>query len=170
MSNNLNAVKEYLTLIGASDSDLLTEDEQESGFLISPWINYTLESDGYPDGNFLLRFRYKTDSRLFQIQFWGRDFYEEWIGTNKHVFVSLLVNRINNKLNLGSWWLDLDNGTVAIVASLVVSDNGINVDSIKLNVNGLIDTLRKYYPILAKYIMSDGEADDFSHALECLDK
>lgn len=172
MSINLNSIIEYLSLltpVDQSDDDLLTEDEQEIGALVSPWINYTLESNGYPDGNFLIRLRYHTENNLFQVQFWGRDFYNEWIGTNKHIFVSLLTNRINNKLNLGSWWLDLDDGSIAVVSSLIVSENGIDVESIQANINGLIRTLQQYYPILVRYVKSDGEPEDYNNALEALE-
>ena len=88
MPNNVDAIAQYLVSIGATGGDLLTSDEEEPGFLVSPWITYTLGDDEQPDGNFLLRLRYAPDSGVFQIQFWGRDFGEEWIGTTKHVFVS----------------------------------------------------------------------------------
>lgn len=168
MPNNVDAIAQYLVSIGATGGDLLTSDEEEPGFLVSPWITYTLGDDEQPDGNFLLRLRYAPDSGVFQIQFWGRDFGEEWIGTTKHVFVSLLGNRINNKLNVGSLWLDLDEGTVALVSSLIVPEGGIATDAIKANVDALISVLEQYYPALRAYIESSGDQDDYARALAAI--
>lgn len=168
MSKNIEAIKKYLVSIGAPDENLLFEDEEEPNFLTSTWINYTLGEEDSPEGNFLLRFRYEPEASIFQTQFWGRDFYEEWVGTNKHVFVSLLVNRINNRLNLGSLWLNLDDGTLALVSSLIVPEGGVTPDSIKANVNGLIDVLRSYYPALREYISSEGSQDDYGRVLEAI--
>jgi hypothetical protein len=168
MSNNIDAIQKYLISIGAPDEGLLTADEEEPNFLTSVWINYTLGEDADPAGNFLLRFRYEPTEQVFQTQFWGRDFYEEWVGTNKHVFVSLLANRINNKLNLGSLWLNLDDGTAALVSSLIVADGGVTQDTIKLNVDGLIEVLQQYYPALRQYIASEGTQEDYGIALDAI--
>jgi hypothetical protein len=165
MSKNIIAIKKYLLSVGAPEENLLTSDEEESNFLTSVWINYTLGEEDAPKGNFLLRLRYDKASQVFQTQFWGRDFYEEWIGTNKHAFVSLLANRINNKLNLGSLWLNLDDGTVALVSSMIVADGGVSPESIKANINGLIDVLHQYYPALKMYVTSEGLPEDFESAL-----
>ena len=68
MSKNIESIEKYLSSLmptGDPTSDLLlTIDEQEDGFLVSPWINYTLESDGYPNGNFLIRLRYQVETNL----------------------------------------------------------------------------------------------------------
>ena len=168
MSKNIEAIHDYLTSIGAPDENLLTVDEEEPNFLTSVWITYTLGEEDAPDGNFLLRLRYDAAAHIFQTQFWGRDFYEEWIGTNKHVFVSLLANRINNKLNLGSLWLNLDDGTVALVSSSIIAEGGVTIDSIKSNVNGLIEVLQQYYPALRRYVSSEGVENDYEQALKLI--
>ncbi len=168
MSKNVEAIKKYLLSIGAPEETLLNYDEEEPNFLTSVWINYTLGEEESPDGNFLLRLRYDESAQIFQTQFWGRDFYEEWIGTNKHVFVSLLANRINNKLNIGSLWLNLDDGTVALVSSMIVADGGVTPETIAMNIDGLIEVLKQYYPYLRKYIESEGAQDDFARALEAI--
>lgn len=168
MSKNIQEIKSYLLSVGAPDENLLTADEEEPNFLTSVWINYTLGEDDDPAGNFLLRLRYQPTDQVFQTQFWGRDFYEEWVGTNKHVFVSLLANRINNKLNLGSLWLNLDEGTVALVSSSIVAEGGVTKDSIKSNIDGLIEVLQQYYPALRGYVFSDGTQEDYEHALHLL--
>jgi hypothetical protein len=168
MSKNIQEIKSYLLSIGAPEENLFTTDEEEPNFLTSVWINYILGEDDAPDGEFLLRFRYEPAAQIFQTQFWGRDFYEEWVGTNKHIFVSLLANRINNKLNLGSLWLNLDDGTAALVSSLIVADGGVTQDTIKLNVDGLIDVLRQYYPALRQYIASEGTQEDYGLALDAI--
>jgi hypothetical protein len=165
MSKNIVAIKKYLLSVGAPEENLLSNDEEEPNFLTSVWINYTLGKEDAPKGNFLLRLRYEEGSQIFQTQFWGRDFYEEWIGTNKHAFVSLLANRINNKLNLGSLWLNLDDGTVALVSSMIVADGGVTPESIKANINGLIDVLNQYYPAFREYVTSEGLPEDFESAL-----
>ena len=90
------------------------------------------------------------------------------MGTNKHVFVSLLANRINNKLNLGSLWLNLDDGTVALVSSLIVADGGVTQETIKQNIDGLINVLRQYYPVLRQYIAGEGTQEDYSLALSAI--
>lgn len=168
MSKNIEAIKNYLLSIGAPEEGILNTDEDEPNFLTSVWINYTLGEEDHPEGNFLLRLRYEEKSQVFQTQFWGRDFYEEWIGTNKHVFVSLLANRINNKLNLGSLWLNLDDGTVALVSSLIVAEGGVTPESIKANIDNLIDVLRQYYPALKGYVLSEGTEVDYGQALEAI--
>jgi hypothetical protein len=168
MSNNIDAIQKYLISIGAPDENLLNADEEEPNFLTSVWINYILGEDDDPKGNFLLRLRYEPTDQVFQTQFWGRDFYEEWVGTNKHVFVSLLANRINNKLNLGSLWLNLDDGTVALVSSSIVAEGGITSGSIKSNIDGLIEVLQRFYPALRGYVLSDGAQEDYEHALHLL--
>lgn len=170
MSKNIGAIKDYLLKIGApSDSDLLVEDEEEAGFLTSPWINYTLGDEEQPDGNFLLRFRYNPLNNLFQTQFWGRDFYEEWLNSNKLPYVSILVNKVNNRLNLGSFWLNLEDGTLALVSGLVVTDDGVDLRSIKANVDGLIDVLSTCYPPLKKFVLSEGTQEDYSLALNAIE-
>jgi hypothetical protein len=168
MSKNIEEIKKYLLSIGAPEEVLLSDDEEEPNFLTSVWINYTLGEDADPAGNFLLRFRYEPTEQVFQTQFWGRDFYEEWVGTNKHVFVSLLANRINNKLNLGSLWLNLDEGTVALVSSLIVAEGGVTTDSIRSNIDGLIEVLQQYYPALRQYIASEGTQEDYGIALDAI--
>ena len=168
MSKNIEEIKNYLLSIGAPEEGVLSNDEEEPNFLTSVWIDYALGEEGDPEGNFLLRLRYDEKSRIFQTQFWGRDFYEEWVGTNKHIFVSLLANRINNKLNLGSLWLNLDDGTVALVSSLIVADGGVTQEIIKLNIDGLIAVLRQYYPALRQYIASEGTQEDYGVALDAI--
>ena len=168
MSENVEAIKKYLLSVGAPEDNLLINDEDEPNFLTSVWIDYTLGEEDAPEGNFLLRLRYEEGSQVFQTQFWGRDFYDEWIGTNKHALVSILANRINNKLNLGSLWLNLDDGTVALVSSMIVADGGVTSESIKGNINGLIDVLRQYYPALRMYVTSEGLPEDFESALAAI--
>jgi hypothetical protein len=167
--NNIETIENYLHSIGAQGSNIFTNDEDELNFLCSQWINYTLQDQDITLGRFLFRIRYEQSKNIIQIQFWGRDFYEEWLkDTDKVIYASMLANRINNRLNIGSLWLDLDLGAVAMVASMIVSNDSISEESIKNNMDELISTLNLYYPTFKKFIMSAGKKNDYQNALNSI--
>jgi restriction system protein len=175
MQSNKNAILNFLQSIGAPENiELLTIDEKESNFLASIWINYTLEDGNEVEGNFLLRLRYDEISKIFQVQFWGRDFYQEWLDQEspfpgeKEISASLLANRINDNLTVGSLWLNLDDGTVAFASSMIIAENSLDSQLIQLNIDVLVNVIRRYYPTFKEFISSPGTFDDYERALDAI--
>ena len=48
---------------------------------------------------------------------------------------------------------------------MIVADGGVTPESIKANINGLIDVLNQYYPAFREYVTSEGLPEDFESAL-----
>jgi hypothetical protein len=165
MDSNFNAIQNYLLNLGFQDSDPLV---LEGEFYVSPWINYELKDNEIVVGNFLLQLKYKPELQIFQITFWGRDFYDEWISSEKIIHASLLVNRVNNKLNLGGFWLDLDEGTLALNSAMVFGAEGLTVQVIDLNVKLLVTNLEVYYPAIKGYVEGEGSIENYESALKLI--
>jgi len=162
METNLSAIRSYLINLGFDEnSDLTLEDD----FYVSPFIEYNLKYKENSSGNFLLQLKYNYKISLFQITFWGRDFFEEWLENEKLINASLLTNRINNGINVGSFWLDLDSGTLAFNCGMIISNNSLDPNIIKLNIDLMTATLETYYPSIKDYILSQGTENDFINAI-----
>ena len=54
---------------------------------------------------------------------------------------------------------------VAAQYSMIVADGGVTPESIKANINGLIDVLNQYYPAFREYVTSEDLPEDFESAL-----
>jgi hypothetical protein len=162
MEVNLSAIRSYLINLGFDEnSDLTLEDD----FYVSPFIDYNLKSKEKSNGTFLLQLKYNYKISLFQITFWGRDFFEEWLENEKLINTSLLTNRINNGINIGSFWLDLDSGTLAFNCGMIIGNNSLDPTLIKFNIDLMSATLETYYPTIKDYIFSQGTEDDFNNAI-----
>ena len=165
VDSNFVAIEKYLVNLGFQDSNPLVLDND---FYVSPWINYALKDNEIVVGNFLLQLKYNPKLQIFQITFWGRDFYDEWICPEKIIHASLLINTVNNKLILGSFWLDLDEGTLALNSAMVFGTEGLTDQVIDLNVKLLIANLDTYYPIIKGYIESEGSVEYYESALKSI--
>jgi hypothetical protein len=157
MNKNVFAIEQYLQGLHSS----FEMEDQGNSIWSSPYINYSIgEDQNNPTGEFLLQVRLVENARnefdLIAITMWAQGLNDSWIN-DKAEMVSLLINRINNQMQLGGFWVDLDDGGVAFNTSLLVQSDTVSASMVSTNIESIVDTLNEYFPTIVEYISSDLE-------------
>jgi hypothetical protein len=157
MNKNSSAIEQYLQSLHPS----FKMEVQGDSLWSSPYINYTIgEDQNNPIGQFLLQIRLVENARndldLIAITMWAQDLNDSWIN-DKAEIVSLLINRINNQMQLGGFWIDLEDGGVAFNASLFVQLDSVSASMVSTNIDSIADTINEYYPSIVECISSNVE-------------
>lgn len=157
MNKNLSAIEQYLQSLHPS----FKMEDQDNSLWSSPYINYSIgEDQNNPVGEFLLQIRLVEHARnefdLIAITMWAQGIDDSWIN-DKAEIVSLLINRINNQMQLGGFWIDLEDGGVAFNASLFVQLDSVSASMVSTNIDSIVDTINEYYPSIVEIISSNIE-------------
>ena len=160
MNKNLSAIEQYLQSLHPS----FKMEDQGNSLWSSPYINYSIgEDQNNPAGEFLLQIRLVEHARnefdLIAITMWAQGLDDSWIN-DKAEIVSLLINRINNQMQLGGFWIDLEDGGVAFNISLFVQSDSVSASMVSTNIDSIVDTINEYYPLIVECISSDANISD----------
>ena len=155
MNKNSFAIEQYLKGLHPS----FKMEDQGNSLWSSPYINYSIgEDQNNPTGEFLLQIRLVENARndldLLAITMWAQGLNDSWIN-DKAEMISLLINRINNQMQLGGFWIDLEDGGIAFNASMFVQSNTVSASMVSTNIDSIVDTLNEYFPTVGEFISSD---------------
>ena len=79
---------------------------------------------------------------------------------------------MNNKLRVGGFWLDMDDGDFSYNAGFIVPSNSLTIQSIQENYDYCMAVIETYSPIMKRFVLSskeDNDVGDYAGALEELE-
>ena len=148
---------------------LLEDDEENDGTLSSQRIALNINEDKWG-----VKIKYTpstiTNNALITLKYTLKKAFT--VDTAQELFITSIGARMNNKLRIGGFGLDMSTGDFSYNTGFFVPPNGITVDSIEENNNFCLTVLQTYAPIMKRYILSTTDADivgDYLGALDALD-
>ncbi|MEI6269711.1 MAG: tetratricopeptide repeat protein [Methylococcaceae bacterium] len=165
--SNIETMNDYLLTLGVTKG--LSEDEEDLSTLSSPNIDIEINDDVWI---FKLSYTPSTtiNSGAITINYKLKHAFK--IGSTQHFFITTLGAKMNNKLRVGGFWLDMDNGDFSYNAGFIVPPNSLTIQSIQENYDYCMAVIETYSPIMKRFVLSskeDNDVGDYAGALEELE-
>ena len=164
IKSNIVIMNEYLKTIGATKD--LFEDNEDAGSLSSQKIGIKINGDVWIF-KLSCSSAIGTENSIITLNFKLKNAFI--VGSTQHFYIATLGARINNKLRVGGFWLDMDEGDLSYSAGFFVTPNGLNIESIQDNYDYCMNVIKNYAAILKSFILSstkDNEVGNYEEALE----
>ena len=161
--SNIDTMNEYLQTIGSTKG--LFDDEEDYGTLSSEKIGIDINNDVW-----IFKLSYiqstATDNGVIALTYKLKNAFK--IGSPQDFFITTLGAKINNKIRVGGFWFDLDDGEFSYNVGFFVPPNGLTIESIGENHSYCLAVIETYSPIMKRFVLSSSKDDEVGNYVGAL--